>query len=510
MSGGSVSDTRIASPGPGIQSSHRTVQRHITPYLACPFTMVSQMISRENLPLPICKLQDHELLPQEAVEDVIGLSLLSLEEALLLTQGFLDGYGKWCSFPESLTTEKLIEMLRIRKASLLLTTMCVLALRYTSKYNDLKTRVYKSLLYKLKSDLELSLRCIPQSIEFVQALVLLSMYASSFSSDIMSVDAWYISGIGIQQYLSLNIVDALFSHDNVGTESELLSIGLSNALDPASSIYSPNAHFTKLQSSRLCNHLCLVHITNCVFSGRMCIADHIRVGLCRRILDFPNSTNFDGRMVAEISIQLILYNFVQHCNVNSPEDAHDKSALDNVHEELRIWIEEWRHLFSQPIHPNTQYAEFAYNYSQTIVLYTWYHRCYRAKNMNRPKNEAKAAAASTLGLTNKTAVASYLNQEYPVEEVISDMPKDKQFEMLNHAHRSVETMINDDPENFRYLSDQLFFQCVHCSLVCLVVAHDLYHLSGGLLGEEHLERILSDVKKFSLRLQRIREGELKS
>lgn len=506
-------ESREVSPELDDISAKRTEQRHLTPYLTCPFTMVSQMVSRENLPLPICKIQDHEMLPQGLVDDVVGLNLLTLEEVVLLTQDFRDGYGKWCSFPESMSTEKLVEVLRSRNASLLLSAICVLALRYTLSYHDLKTRIYKNLLYKLKSDLELSLRHNPHGIEFIQALVVLSMYASSYSSDIMSVDAWYLSGIGLQQFLTLNIPDALFNRENDYAEpTDFFSLGLSSPLDSAPShLLSPESQFQKLQTSRLWNHLCLAHITNCVFSGRMCIVDGVRIDLCRRILDFPNSTNFDGRMVAEISMQLILYNFVQHCNVHPPKSPNSTTAFDKVHEELQVWIEEWRYLFSQPIHPNTQYAEFAYNYSRTIVLYTWYHRCYRARKMHLAKRaRVNPSRPTDLNIMNKTSIGNYLSQEYPVEDVINSIPKDKRLDMLKHAHRSLETMINDNPENFRYLSDQLFFQCVHCSLVCLIIAHSLYHFSDGLLGEDHLEQILSDVKKYSLRLQKIREGELKS
>lgn len=491
----------------------KTEQRHFAPYLASPFTMVSQMISRDNLPLPIFKLHESDMLQQDPLDDIVTLNLVTLEEVHWLMQDFRDRYGNWCSFPETISTEKLVSNIRSRNASLLLSASCVMALRYTVKYHDLKTRVYKNLLFKLKSDLETSLKCVPQTTEFIQAIVILSIYASSFSSDIMSVDAWYLSGIGLQQYLTRNIADALLrSGNDKATTSEFFSFGISNNLvSPQENIFDQDMRFERLTSFRLWNHLCLVHITHCVFSGRMCIVDEVRADLCRRTLELSNSTNFDGRMVAEISLQLIVYNFMQQCNTEIiGKPSNDPTAFDTVIDELRDWIDEWGYLFSQPIQPTTQYVEFAYHYGYATVLYTWFHKCYRLAKSQVGRKELKSQESQGLKSAKRSAVGEYLNSQYPVEEVIGAIPHEKQLEMLDHAHRSVETMINDNFSSFRYLSDQLFFSCMHCSLICLMVAHSLYHAEECQLKDSHLEKILTDVKKFSLRLQKIREGELKS
>ncbi|SCU77921.1 LANO_0A01618g1_1 [Lachancea nothofagi CBS 11611] len=509
LAGLSSANSRAGSPDL-IQMSLKTEQRHSAPYLTCPFTMVSQMVSRGNVPLPIRNMQERALLLQDPISDVIDMELLTLEETTCLMEDFRQAYGQWCSFPDTAPSEKLVKNLKTRNASLLLTTICVLALRYTAKHHDLKTRIYKNLLYKLKNDLEVSLRVVPQTVEFIQAMVLLSMFACSFSSDIMAIDAWYISGIGLQQFLTLSITDGLY---RPGDESSGLgALGLPGGTD--SSDYGANvtnSQYYRFQLFRLWNHLCLAHITNCVFSGRMCIIDGVRADLCRRTLDFSKSTNFDGRMVAEISLQLILYNFVQQCNLGSRKDLASSAALDAVQDELLTWIEEWRYLLSQPIYPSKQYAEFALDYGHTIVLYTWFHRKFRAQKAETKGDTNSNSQDPNYSKSNdKTSIGETLNRDYPITEVIAAMPLDSQFKMLEHAHRSVEAMINDSFESFRFLSDQLFFQCVHCSLMCLMVAHNLYYTTAGHLREENLEHILSDVKKFSLRLQTIREGELKS
>ncbi|SCV04030.1 LAME_0H15192g1_1 [Lachancea meyersii CBS 8951] len=494
------------------ESTIKVEHRYSTPYLTCPFTMITQMASRENVPLSIRKLYERAFMPQELVADVIEMDLLTQDEVVLLMESFRDGYGKWCSFPDSSSSHKLVEILRARNASLLLSTICVLALRYTTQHHDLKTRIYKSLLYKLKTDVDSSLQMVPQTVEFIQAIVLLSLYANSFSSDIMAVDAWYMSGIGLQQFLSVRTSEGQYGSENESTEfSESV---ISSSLDSSDSATGDSgSQFRKLQLYRLWNHLCLAHIANCVFSGRMCIIDGIRADLCRRTLDFPKSTNFDGRMVAEISLQLILYNFVQQCTLSSSKDHTSSAAYEAVNEELRIWNEEWGYLLTQPIYPSKQYAEFALDYSHAIVLYTWFHRSYRGNRSNTSgvnglrSNQRNIPASA---ISNQSPLLENLNREFSIPDIVSSMPIDVQFMILKHTHKAIEAMISGHFESFRFLSDQLIFQCVHASLMCLIVARNLYYVENSLLKEEQLEQVLSDVKKFSLRLHKVRQGELKS
>ncbi|SCU92104.1 LADA_0F14356g1_1 [Lachancea dasiensis] len=504
----STVNSRAQSPsinGPSAKYEHC----HSTPYLTCPFTMMSQMVSHDNIPLPIRKLHEPSFMPPEAISDVVDMNLLTLDEVTCLVQCFRDGYGKWCSFPE-IPSEKLVSKLRSSKSSLLLSTICVLALRYTTHYHDMKTRIYKNLLYKLRTDLELSLRIVPQTVEFVQAAVILSLYAYSLSSDIMSIDAWYISGIGLQQFLTLSLTGEQYRRGEA--RSTLGNLGFPGDMD--SNVFdeddSSDVQFQKLQLFRLWNHLCMVHITNCVLSGRMCIIDGVRADLCRRIVDFPKSTHYDGMMVAEISLQLILYNFVQQCSLSSSKDLEKLALSDAVQDELHTWYDEWKYLLSQPIYPGKQYADFALDYGHTIVLYIWCHKKYRTNKL--ASNQADIASQLTTS-TNSVGDGYFpnaLNAALPIKSILGSMSVHSQFKMLGHAHKSVEAMISDSFKNFRFLSDQLIFQCVQCSLTCLLVAHNLYYSDAGLLREEQLEQVLSDVKKFSLRLQKIREGELKS
>ncbi|CEP61119.1 Zn(II)2Cys6 transcription factor domain-containing protein LALA0_S02e07140g [Lachancea lanzarotensis] len=494
------------------ETSARSGHRVSMPHLASPFAMFTQLTDSENIPLPITKLYTRVVIPEETTSDVVDMNLLSLDEVALLMESFRQGYGKWCSFPELMDSGDLVKALRSRNASLLLTAVCVLALRYTIQHHDLKTRIYKTLLQKLKDDLDFNLRAVPQTVEFIQAMVLLSLYANSFSSDIMTFDAWYLSGIGLQHYLTLTVTSGDYKDDTGLNQAS--NVEVHSALDEddfMDSDLSPT--FKRLQLFRLWNHLCLAHIANCVFSGRMCIIDGVRADLCRRTLDFSKSTNFDGRMVAEISLHLILYNFVQQCALSPLDEASGAAAYRTVKEELRIWNEEWEYLLTQPIYPSKQYAEFALDYTRTIVLYTWFHRLYRA-------SKASAATSGNLSSDNGIIKGSGIeiqktptkipSQEVSISNVVSSMPIKTQLKLLEHSRKAVEAMVTENFENFRFLSDQLIFQCVHLSLMCLVVARKLFDSESTVFKEEKLEQVLSDVKKFSLRLHKIREGELKS
>lgn len=73
-------------------------------------------------------------------------------------------------------------------------------------------------------------------------------------------------------------------------------------------------------------------------TGRMCILDQIRIDQCRKTLDISTSTNFDGRMVAEINFQLIVYSFIEA-----------NQSLEEVEEELRLWHNDWGYLFGNDL-----------------------------------------------------------------------------------------------------------------------------------------------------------------
>lgn len=68
----------------------------------------------------------------------------------------------------------------------------------------------------------------------------------------------------------------------------------------------------------------------------MLVLDGIRLNQSRRTLDLTASTNFDGRMVAEINLQVLTYNFIEA-----------RRPLIEIKEELKLWHNDWSYLFGK-------------------------------------------------------------------------------------------------------------------------------------------------------------------
>ncbi|KAL2710277.1 GAL4 superfamily protein [Kluyveromyces marxianus] len=475
-----------------------------TAYLSSSYTLMSQLVPKDHLPLLIRKLHDNSFTEIERTlnEDIVTMNTITLEESYMLMQSFRNRYSDWCSFPKSASTEKLVSNIRSKNCTLLLTVACTLALRYTDDYHDLKTRCYKNLLLKLRSDLESSLCYVPQTKEFLQAIVILSLYASSFSSDFLCVDAWYLSGLGTQHLLTTGVAGSLLNRKKGG--NDVLASAM-NLLDPVmqsnfgnmnNSVFEETEQFEQLSTCRLWNHLCLCHLNCCIASGRMCTIDDRRLDMCKVTLDLPHSTNFDGRMVAEIELSRIVYKFIQSLEFI---DTSSRQPLDDVIKKLLNWLDNWKYLFAQPI---TQFVEFNYHYALCIVHYSWYHKLYSSSlNQDSPLPSFLPSSGGS-----KTEVAHYLNQAYPLKKVVRSIPQAQLNIILDHAHKGLTSIVNCPFDKFKFLSDHLVFSGVHLALICLLLLHEDYTLSKSV----DIIPILSDVKKLSQRLQKIREGELKS
>lgn len=246
-------------------------------------------------------------------------------------------YNQWVSLPTNIPVTELLDLM-IGRSSLLLTVCCCVVIRYHEP--ELKKAAWPLLLAKLQDDLRQTMLIVPHTIEFIQALAVMSIYASSLSDSDggFVIDAWFISSIALQHFVTKNVLGLVVSFDGV----------------------SPVTELDEIAAYRVWNHLCLVHLVNCVMSGRMCILDQLRIDQCRKTLNIPSSTNFDGRMVAEINFQLIIYTFIEA-----------NQSLAEVEEELRLWHNHWGYLFEQP---TTQFVETGYHYGYLLVLYHWNYR----------------------------------------------------------------------------------------------------------------------------------------
>ncbi|CDK27541.1 unnamed protein product [Kuraishia capsulata CBS 1993] len=391
-------------------NSMRTFGKPSSAFLTSPYMIYSSSCSENALPIPIQQLLNPVYSSVASQRDIITLKILSADQASTLLQHFRDRYGRWVSFPEKFTTEMIMKKLRAR-CPLLLTVACTLALKYSDPY--LKKQVYQLLLHTLQIDLNACMLQIPQSLEFLQALVILSIYGLSFSSESFTIDAWYLSGCALQHFITKDSLGTLLVNRDEGVDEE----------------------FHKLTTYRVWNHLSLVHLVYCILSGRQSIIDELGFGISRKILELPRSTNFDGRMIAELSLHLVVYNFIQSGNTV-------REALPIVRDELRYWLEQWGYLFDQPAN---EFVEMGYHYGYFMVLYNWTY-----KNHLNKMSMGEDAAASPPSITTVLEYADSLSMR----------------SMLYHAQKVVDAVNSVENDSyFAFLSNQIHLAALSSALM---------------------------------------------
>lgn len=438
-----------------------------TSFKTSPYSIISNLV--HGVPRPISNLlglstvsSDGRTGPLEVDLDIISSGVLRESEVIDLMNDFRSNYGRWVLFLPLTTTQDLVKQIR-RKSSLLLTTCCCLSMRYSlnvklspgdvDSYRR-KKDTYKMVMRQLVKDLNKSLLQYATfqgsanssgDIEFLQAIVILSIYSLSLSSIVtntvdpeslveedlnlrdLNLDSWYLSGLGLSTFIS---------KANFGTLFQSLDDGLSPNFNVI--FNRPNSDEGQtLTLLRIYNHLILTHLVSCVFSGRMCIVDEIRLNYCLSALSLPSATNFDGRMVSEIGILLITYNFVQ-VNQNArniKELSQIEANLVSVNEEISAWYEQWDYLFIQPA---LQFVEFCYHFCY-ILIYINY-------------NYSKLLVASKIPL-----VQDLFDSEL-FEDILKYADKASLIEIVTHAHALVKFILNiEDDSYFAYLSDQIHF-----------------------------------------------------
>lgn len=406
--------------------------------------------------------------------DVISSGILTENEVSDLMNDFRSNYGRWVLFPLNVTTEELIRQIR-NKLSLLLSTCCCLSMRYSlngrpspgdvDSYRR-KKDTYKSLMRQLLKDLNKALlknaafqgsSNVSGDIEFLQSIVILSIYSLSLSSIVtnavdadslleedlilrdLNFDSWYLSGLGLSTFISKANFGTLFQSLNT-------SLGMSPNFTVLFNELDSNEDQT-LTILRIYNHLILIQLVSCVFSGRMCIVDEIRLNYCMTALSLPNATNFDGRMVSEIGILLITYNFIQvNVNASNLKDlAQIESNLQTVREEITAWYEQWDYLFSQPA---LQFVEFCFNFCYILIHFNYVY--------------SKLIVASKMSMTSDFFHAD------AIEDILKYADKASLIKIVSHAHTLVKFILTiEDDSYFAYLSDQIHF-CFYFGALTLI------------------------------------------
>ena len=500
--------------------------------LYAPFSNLIRHISKLNTPLQIRNLHDPHPIDLESIpyDDVISNDLLTMAECVTLLREFKDNYGAWVSFPQNVSLELIIQQIRDSHCSLLLTLYMVLSLRYTLYYHDLKTRVYKNLLLKLREDYGQEFIRLGHAfkLEYIQSLVMLSVYSNSLSSDYQIFDSWVISGIGLKMFWSNGIQKSLLDSTNIekGNNHYFSVVGDESELKDESLSYN-----------RLYNHLCLAHLTNCLLSGRQAVLQQNDINRCKLTLQSQQASHFDGRMLAEIE----LYWLIERFQRNGLRDSNDifldsqltsfkdnsgqtsentdkisssskkETDLDLMLNKITKWWENWNYLSNQSIE---EFIDFSYHfcYANLIVMYfqqTKYIPTPKSKNplsyysrkrlstklKTKIEQEEEAYKNSAMSNSERLEDAKFLIKQYPMADL--QIPLNKKEKLTFHCLEALQLFEPVDLNHFRFLSDQLIYSVFYNAVIYLKYCN--VDEKGKLL-----------VKDLSEKFRKVREGELKS
>jgi hypothetical protein len=146
---------------------------------------------------------------------------------------FHEHYGRWVAFGPAASLDTLLE--RVRRSPLLLCACSLIAIRHTSQ--QFAPILAPQLFKEAKSLLSSALLEVPQSIEFFQATLILSMWSTTIGQTPLSIDSWLISGFALQHSLASDVFGPI-----------------TNPVESASP--------SRSELDRWCiwNHLCLAHL----------------------------------------------------------------------------------------------------------------------------------------------------------------------------------------------------------------------------------------------------------
>lgn len=422
-------------------------------FITSPFAIIKNQMKDVHCPAPIQNLyQSENNVILNRPGNIIELGIMTEKEVIDVVGNFRRNYGRWVSFPNTLSTEHLVKDLQ-EKSPLLLTTCCCISYRYsadTNRDNQQRiVRLVKVLIKELNHNFTRFTSFTNNDyglVEFFQSLAVLSLYAVSISSVVTGIDhgdpelagfnldPWQLSSIGITTFLTKSTFQ-LFKTKRNNTDNG----------------------YETLTILRIYNHLCLVHLINCIFSGRICILDDARIRYCTSALTLFNATNFDGRMVAEINILHITYKYLQrNDDVNTPQSLYD-FQFNEVIKEVQTWLQNWEYLIQQPA---LQFAEFNYHFCSVLI-----YLAYSFQKMQQGGGD----------------LSMYLQQDV-LDLILEQCLPQNLLMMYQHAWNILDHVKQITSESyFAYLSDQIHF-CFYFSgvllsrILHLVITHDIAHI----------------------------------
>ena len=248
--------------------------------------------------------------------NVISENILTEKQVCDLVSFFRNNFNHWISLPPLSTTIEVVNYY-LDRCPLVLTVCCAVAMRFGKQ--EIWRAIYPLLSKFLKFHLDSTSLNSSQSIECVQGLTVVSLFASSLSYGEIQFDSWLISGIGIMHMETIRSLGVSFSH----------------------------LHF------RLWNHLTLAHFAAANLTGRRVMVGREDDIFTQQILQYPDANRFDRSVVAQISVLMIGYSYFRS----------DITYQDFEHL-ISDWYSQWSYLARQPI---IQFIEPVYQYTLFVA-----------------------------------------------------------------------------------------------------------------------------------------------
>lgn len=442
-----------------------------------PFCIVTRQMP--DVPQPILNLLNLLSFTQterKVDNDIIDAKILSEVQVIELMKEFRSNYGRWVLFPIQMFTDELIRQLR-RKSPFLLTTCCTISLRYllnnkSGQLDSNEALTYGSVFNHMRKDLQkailkytMGMEDFESDIEFLQAMVIISIYLFSLSAiasqlvesglntkDIaelrnLKMDPWNLSGLALNKFVSSSCFGTLLRSKNVNY----------NSPDTTYPTFD-NDETQKITVFRTYNHLILIHLVSCILTGRMCVVDEIRLRHCNLSLGLHSATNFDGRMVSEISILLITYNYIQlNLNTDSVKTLNEvEESFLVVKLEVDSWYDQWEYLFRQPA---LQFVVFCYNFCYIQILFCYLHTKSLITTMLPSRHTQDYTAFVNIDII-------HILFNYSTDETLA--------KILYHSFHLVNfVLLVEDDLYFAYLSDQIYFFFYFGAIVLIKITKHL-------------------------------------
>ncbi|KAH8705241.1 hypothetical protein BGW36DRAFT_367155 [Talaromyces proteolyticus] len=292
--------------------------------------------------------------------DVISTGLVTLSTAHSLLELFHIHYGRWVKFPEDISTTVLLP--RIRKSPLLICSIFLISVRHTTQ--ELADRLAPELFQEAKRLVSSSLLITPQSLEFFQAVLILSLWSTTIGQVPLSVDSWLLTGYALQQVsVSPDFVE-VFQVRSIAQTAR-----------------------SQLDAWCLWNHLCLAHLQYCVGTRRQALLNQEQINHCVRFIESDNITNYEARMAAEISLYWVIYRKCCGSDINMSET---KVAL-------QTWHQEWMALLNQP---RSQFLQMGFHFAHLLA----YGQCLKSPSRLRGGLSVVETIATEMIYQSKTII----------------------------------------------------------------------------------------------------------